>query len=317
MILSRTAIGSVMMFLSASVLFAHLFKQGVGTDKIMAGKLRMRSREFTAGVFFLLCSQSLAFGQPSVEVPLRVTDSVAVHTLYFGIFPGAHYCIDPADSMNGHVEMFLIPPEPMVFDARFVAPRQVPVLCFDQGSPCDYRPFRNIIQRDTFRVRAQRGMGSVMVLSWPAGLSRNFTQLWLRYFDQILLQNVLVNMLTDTTADLAGAGDPAVASIYAGEEPLSVESNPTGMLPTFSLHQNYPNPFNPNTTIKFALPKAGHVTLRVYDLLGQQVVTLLDEPLGPGTYEKIFSAEGLASGVYFYRLSAGGFVQTKKLLLLR
>jgi len=85
----------------------------------------------------------------------------------------------------------------------------------------------------------------------------------------------------------------------------------------FLLDQNYPNPFNSSTTIKFAIPKASNVMLKVYDLLGQEVATLVNEPLAPGTYERVFNAEGLSSGVYFYRIFASGFTQTRKLLLLR
>jgi surface antigen len=84
-----------------------------------------------------------------------------------------------------------------------------------------------------------------------------------------------------------------------------------------SLSQNYPNPFNPSTTIEFALPKSAYVTLRVYDLLGRQVGELVNEKLGSGTYTRQWEARDLASGVYFYRLTTGSFVQARKLLLLR
>ena len=86
---------------------------------------------------------------------------------------------------------------------------------------------------------------------------------------------------------------------------------------TYSLAQNYPNPFNPTTTIHYELPKASQVRLSVYDVLGREVVTLVNELKQPGRYEAILNATTLASGVYFYRLQAGAFVQAKKLLLLR
>ncbi len=85
----------------------------------------------------------------------------------------------------------------------------------------------------------------------------------------------------------------------------------------FKLHQNYPNPFNPRTTIRYELPKSSMVTLSVYDILGREVKTLVNEAKQPGTYTVEFDGSGLASGVYFYRLQAGGFVEAKKLLLLR
>ena len=89
----------------------------------------------------------------------------------------------------------------------------------------------------------------------------------------------------------------------------------------FSLGQNYPNPFNPTTTIQFSIPpgvETLHATsLRVYDLLGREVATLVNEVKEPGTYTVRLNATGLASGVYFYRLSTANFVQTRKLMLLR
>jgi hypothetical protein len=85
----------------------------------------------------------------------------------------------------------------------------------------------------------------------------------------------------------------------------------------FSLHQNYPNPFNPSTTIRYGLPRASQVTLTVYNALGQQVARLVNEQQPAGYHDAVFNANELASGVYFYKLQAGDFVQTKKLLLLK
>ncbi|MCZ6774902.1 MAG: T9SS type A sorting domain-containing protein, partial [Ignavibacteria bacterium] len=86
---------------------------------------------------------------------------------------------------------------------------------------------------------------------------------------------------------------------------------------TFRLEQNYPNPFNPSTTIRYQLPKDVYVTLKVYNLLGQEVATLVNEEKGAGSYHVEFDGEGLASGMYLYRIQAGDFVDTKRLLLLK
>jgi len=85
----------------------------------------------------------------------------------------------------------------------------------------------------------------------------------------------------------------------------------------FSLDQNYPNPFNPMTNIEFRIAKFGFVTLKVYDLLGQQVATLANEKMNPGSYNVAWNATESASGVYLYRLTAGNFTETKRMLLLK
>ena len=85
----------------------------------------------------------------------------------------------------------------------------------------------------------------------------------------------------------------------------------------FALDQNYPNPFNPTTVIRYQLPIASHVELKIYDILGREVTTLVDEQKPAGYYTVQFNASGLASGVYFYRMKAGDFVQSRKATLVR
>lgn len=85
----------------------------------------------------------------------------------------------------------------------------------------------------------------------------------------------------------------------------------------FRLDQNYPNPFNPTTTIEFALPATQLTTLKVFDVQGREIATLVDQQLEAGTHAVRWDAGILPSGVYFYRLQAGTFVQAKKLLLMR
>ena len=86
---------------------------------------------------------------------------------------------------------------------------------------------------------------------------------------------------------------------------------------SYSLEQNYPNPFNPTTEIEFKVPQAGLVSLKVFDLLGKEIVTLINEHKSVGAYKVNFDASRLPSGVYFYRLQAGDFIQTKKMVLLK
>ncbi|MBI4429797.1 MAG: T9SS type A sorting domain-containing protein, partial [Ignavibacteriales bacterium] len=96
-----------------------------------------------------------------------------------------------------------------------------------------------------------------------------------------------------------------------------VETRPNNdVLERFSLSQNYPNPFNPSTEIQFSLSRKSYVTLTIFDLLGREVATLISEELSAGSYSTHWDAAGLPSGVYLYRLQAGAFVETKKLILL-
>jgi len=97
---------------------------------------------------------------------------------------------------------------------------------------------------------------------------------------------------------------------------IGVKPEP-GAAAVYSLAQNYPNPFNPSTTIRYGIPMRSNVSLIVYNTLGQRVTTLVNEPQDAGYHEVKFDGSALASGVYFYRLRAGTYVDTKRLLLLR
>lgn len=98
-----------------------------------------------------------------------------------------------------------------------------------------------------------------------------------------------------------------------------IKAAENAMLPKgYNLYQNYPNPFNPVTTIEYSIPKTGFVTLKVYDILGKEVAALVNEQQAAGYYRVTFPSKGnYSSGVYFYRIQAGSFVQTKKLLLMK
>jgi photosystem II stability/assembly factor-like uncharacterized protein len=104
---------------------------------------------------------------------------------------------------------------------------------------------------------------------------------------------------------------------YVGP-PLPVEEEEIDEVPTvFLLSQNYPNPFNPTTTFRYSIPQTSKVVIKVFDILGNEIATLIDEEKSVGTYELTWDAEGLPSGVYFYQLKAGSFLETKKMILLR
>ena len=85
----------------------------------------------------------------------------------------------------------------------------------------------------------------------------------------------------------------------------------------FALEQNFPNPFNPSTTIRYGLPARTHVTMTIYNTLGQQVVELVNGDIDAGNHDVRVDGSNLASGVYFYRLTAGEHVDSKKLILMK
>ncbi|HVN49416.1 MAG TPA: T9SS type A sorting domain-containing protein [Bacteroidota bacterium] len=138
--------------------------------------------------------------------------------------------------------------------------------------------------------------------------------------------NAIDNGLTNPFISVLAASS---TTLYAGTYGSGVWSRPlsdiiTGIARTpaqeprtFSLAQNFPNPFNPSTTIAFSIPSKSHVTLKIYDILGREVATLINSDVSAGSHTQQWNASNFSSGIYFYRLQAGSLNQTKKLLLLR
>ncbi|MGB5531376.1 MAG: T9SS type A sorting domain-containing protein, partial [Ignavibacteriaceae bacterium] len=105
--------------------------------------------------------------------------------------------------------------------------------------------------------------------------------------------------------------------VYGDTTTVGVEDEETPIAANFKLEQNYPNPFNPKTNIQYAISNRQFVTLKVYDVLGNEIASLVNEEKPAGEYEVEFDATGLPSGIYFYQLKAGNFVETKKMLLIK
>ena len=127
-----------------------------------------------------------------------------------------------------------------------------------------------------------------------------------------------VDMDGDNDFDVIVAGDESPGHVVWYENLIITSVEDENQLPTvFSLEQNYPNPFNPTTTINYQIPDLSFVTLKVYDVLGSEVAILVNEEKTAGNYEVDFDGEYLVSGIYFYKLQAGDFVSTKKMILMK
>ncbi|MFN3386642.1 MAG: S8 family serine peptidase [Candidatus Thermochlorobacter sp.] len=121
----------------------------------------------------------------------------------------------------------------------------------------------------------------------------------------------------DTVFGLALTNDGLLLRYAQPARASSVREIGTERVQTFKLEQNYPNPFNPTTTIVYQLPVASEVSLKVYDILGREVATLFRGRQNAGRYQAQFNASQLSSGMYFYRLQAGNYVETKKMMLIK
>jgi hypothetical protein len=144
---------------------------------------------------------------------------------------------------------------------------------------------------------------------------------WLRYnIDENLPTANYVcttDIFSDDTLDVLATGRHSNLLRMYRQPIVNVELLSNIPPADYKLMQNYPNPFNPETAIRFDIPEMTFVIVRVYDLLGNEVETLVDEEKSAGTYELTWNATRLPSGVYFYQLKAGSFVETKKMVLMK
>ncbi len=129
----------------------------------------------------------------------------------------------------------------------------------------------------------------------------------------LLAMNLVLDNITIRGWSVSSNGTIAMYN----ESLTGITINQNEIPETYSLMQNYPNPFNPATKINFMLPKSGEVSLKIYDILGNEVATLINENMNPGSYTIDWNAGNYSSGVYFYRLQSGDFTETKKMMLVK
>lgn len=179
-------------------------------------------------------------------------------------------------------------------------------------------PDAKVIFRDSTRIGNDTLKGrAVGVSKWA--LDRSWHTVYLSF-------DILGTDFRGDTS-LAPGADPKYASILAAGNPIAkFLYNPifdevnraSSELPLrFDLRQNYPNPFNPTTQFQFSIAASRHVTLKIFNILGQEVASLVNEELMPGNYSRTWDASGFSSGIYFYRMTAGSFTATRKMVVMK
>jgi hypothetical protein len=129
---------------------------------------------------------------------------------------------------------------------------------------------------------------------------------------------ILINTQNASSAQVGPVGQPAVYGLTMKvDTSTSVNTRIDNVPSKFELAQNYPNPFNPTTVISYQLPVTGNVQLKVFNILGQEIMTLVNREQSAGNYSVKFNAENLSTGIYLYELRAGNYVAVKKMILTK
>lgn len=263
-----------------------------------------------------LLTQSAAADRPGPSDPTMPPLDVAGWTMYFGIFY-------PRNDLNAFGRTYIF-----LNDAQTANPNK-PILdtefgywSSENGSTTNDQTTVLTQTFNAFKLFTPydaagniNSNGYLMGTTWWCAFD------WYQYNSNGYQTMGLISMDRQTEKPVAASLRSSYLP-YANKDGLvvSVKENPTEKIPTeFRLEQNYPNPFNPSTVIKWQLSVGSFVTLKVYDLLGREVATLVNEFKQAGIYNSQFSTQNskFNSGVYFYRLQAGNFVQTKKMLLIK
>jgi hypothetical protein len=152
----------------------------------------------------------------------------------------------------------------------------------------------------SFEIPANDSVKLIFDLFVPVTKSSHSKDIWT---DTITIFN---NSKNNSAQDIAILSDITLGNIDEEKIPIS-----------FKLFQNYPNPFNPTTKIKYSIPSSENVKMKIFDVLGHEIINLVNDYKSAGTYEIEFDAKNLSSGIYFYRIISGKYLETKKMLLLR
>jgi len=237
----------------------------------------------------------------------RYTDTLGWHI-------NATYCID--GWIDDDLWEYELPPKPPggIFDFRFIDHRTTGA-CLGVGTRVHTQYWDVGGFLDTFRIAFQPGeTGYPLRFSWSPQDGVGLAELRIRdLFGGFFVD---VDMLTDSSVVVT---NPAITmldivGLRVVEPPVSVDD---ARRFGYSLARNYPNPFNPTTTISYSIPLEGPVTLKIFDLAGIEISTLVSERKAAGAYSVDWSARGFPSGLYVYRMMAGPYTSTKKMLVIK
>jgi hypothetical protein len=189
----------------------------------------------------------------------------------------------------------------------------------------DYRDYSSPVQKDTFKLLfAQYDDASATIsFRWPDAsyLAAHCDSLFFRYTDSSGIP-IIINMFTQDSIAFPMAAPRSIFNMLIFKSGVRlVETGVVGSTESapeaFSLAQNYPNPFNPETKIQYSVASSQYIRIKIFDVLGREVATLVNEMKPPGEYAVSWDASNAPSGLYFYRIQAGGFTDIKKMIVTK
>ena len=269
------------------------------------------------------------------KVPIALSMGVAHDTIYVGVSgdgPGGlindnTYGLDLTGfgSVGSWGEMSAPPADPDGNRWRFTdIPGHTEIVAAGQLYPYDFRGFSSLSQVDTFAIRIDgaRVESSGVLVSWPNDLN-TYGSSWKLYSRTGSVLAEVANMTTTTSYNFEATGSTInFVIIKVGLSTTDVRLVDNGIPSVFQLEQNYPNPFNPSTKINYAVKKLSHVRIAVYNLLGQEIATLVNGELAAGRYTINWNGidskgRSLSTGIYIYRMTTGNFTETKKMMFMK
>ncbi len=269
-------------------------------------------------IVFVALTTSCAYAKVTgihIKIPITFTDSDSTHVnpvaLYFGVDPQATDCVD---SSLGENVSALQCGSPNQNCAKFQDPSGRFSSCIEFPSFTDLRKYKNLSQVDEFKITFSGKYP--ITIRWPNDLSSYYDSV--RIYDNVCGCIYNVDMRTKSSLVISASTVNSVTMRTVGPV-TSTDVNTKGdELPMqFRLSQNFPNPFNPTTTIQYSVNSSQYVSLKVYDMFGREITELVHERKAPGNYEVRWNADGMPSGLYFYRLTTSASSVSKKMALIR